>query len=61
MLAVEPPELLREGKADLLENLAVMDLGQEGRDSIYGRGLLLAPSECTPPEETHENIASAAE
>jgi hypothetical protein len=61
MLAVEPPETLREGKADLLENLAVMDLGQEGRDPIYGRGLLLAPSECTPPEETHDNIASAAE
>jgi subtilisin family serine protease len=61
MLAVQPPEMLREGKADLLENLAVMDLGPEGRDPIYGRGLLLAPSECTPPEETHDNIASAAE
>ena len=61
MLAVEPSEMLKEGKADLLENLAVMDLGPEGRDPIYGRGLLLAPSECTPPEETHENIASAAE
>jgi subtilisin family serine protease len=62
VLAVEPPEALQEGKADLLDNLAVMDLGQEGRDPIYGRGLLLAPSECTPPEEVPETaVASAAE
>jgi subtilisin family serine protease len=62
VLAVEPPESLKQGKADLLDNLAVMDLGQEGRDPIYGRGLLLAPSECTPPEETPETaVASAAE
>ena len=62
VLAVEPPEGLKQGKADLLDNLAVMDLGQEGRDPIYGRGLLLAPTECTPPEETPETtVASAAE
>ena len=61
VLAVEPPETLKQGKADLLDNLAVMDLGQEGRDPIYGRGLLLAPSECTPPEEAPETVASAAE
>jgi subtilase family protein len=62
VLAVEPPEALQEGKADLLDNLAVMDLGKEGRDPIYGRGLLLAPSECTPPEEVPETaVASAAE
>jgi subtilisin family serine protease len=62
VLAVEPPEALKEGKADLLDNLAVMDLGKEGRDPIYGRGLLLAPSECTPPEEVPETaVASAAE
>ena len=61
VLAVEPPETLKQAKADLLDNLAVMDLGQEGRDPIYGRGLLLAPLECTPPEETPETIASAAE
>jgi hypothetical protein len=61
VLAVEPPETLKQAKADLLDNLAVMDLGQEGRDPIYGRGLLLAPLECMPPEETPETIASAAE
>ncbi len=59
VLAVEPPETLKQSKAGLLDDLAVMDLGQEGRDPIYGRGLLLAPSECTPPEIT-ETIASAA-
>jgi subtilisin family serine protease len=62
VFAVEPPEALQQGKADLLDNLAVMDLGKEGRDPIYGRGLLLAPSECTPPEEVPETaVASAAE
>lgn len=61
VLAVEPPETLKQGKTDLLDNLAVMDLGQEGRDPVYGRGLLLAPSECTLPEEAPETVASAAE
>ena len=63
VLAVEPSEMLAEGKAGLLENLAVMDLGQEGRDPIYGRGLLLAPSECTPPsdEVSETTVASAAD
>ncbi len=66
MLAVAPPESLKQGKVDLLDNLAVMDLGDEGRDPIYGRGLLLAPAECTLPEETPEAppepavVASAA-
>ncbi len=59
VLAVEPPETLKQKKADLLDDLAVMDLGPEGRDPIYGRGLLLAPSECTPPETT-ETVASAS-
>ncbi len=59
VLAVEPPETLKQRKAELLDDLAVMDLGPEGRDPIYGRGLLLAPSECTPPE-TIETVASAS-
>ncbi len=56
VLAVEPREILQQNKADLLDNLAFMDLGEQGRDQIYGRGLLLAPQSCTPPEDT---IASA--
>ena len=64
VLAVEPPDALKQEKADLLDNLAVLILGQEGRDAIYGRGLLLAPSECTPPEPEEipeTTVASAAE
>ena len=52
ILAVEPRETLQQDKADLLDGLPVIDLGQHGRDPVYGRGLLLAPSECTPPWET---------
>jgi hypothetical protein len=29
----------------------VIDLGEPGRDPIYGRGLLTAPSTCSPPAE----------
>ena len=52
ILAVEPRKTLQQDKADLLNGLPVIDLGQQGRDPVYGRGLLLAPSECTPPWET---------
>ncbi len=52
ILAVEPRETLRRSKTDLLDGLPVIDLGQQGRDPIYGRGLLMAPSQCTPPWET---------
>ena len=52
ILAVEPRSRLKQDKADLLDGLPVIDLGQQGRDPVYGRGLLVAPSECTPPWET---------
>ena len=52
ILAVEPREMLQQDKANLLDGLPVIDLGQQGRDPVYGRGLLVAPSECTPPWET---------
>ena len=52
ILAVEPRETLQQDKANLLDGLPVIDLGQQGRDPVYGRGLLVAPSECTPPWET---------
>jgi hypothetical protein len=58
VLAVEPPEALQQEKAALLDSLDVMDLGQQGRDPIYGRGLLLAPGTCTPPPS--ETLASAS-
>ena len=52
ILAVEPREALKQDKAGLLDGLPVIDLGQQGRDPVYGRGLLVAPSECKPPWET---------
>ena len=52
ILAVEPRETLKQDKAGLLDGLPVIDLGQQGRDPVYGRGLLVAPSECKPPWET---------
>ena len=52
ILAVEPREKLRQDKAGLLDGLPVIDLGREGRDPVYGRGLLMAPSECTSWETT---------
>ncbi|MGO9459134.1 MAG: S8 family serine peptidase [Rhodomicrobium sp.] len=44
-------------KNDLLGSVPVIDLGPPGRDPVYGRGLLVAPSYCAPPSDT---VASAA-
>ncbi len=52
ILAVEPREKLLQDKAALLDGLPVTDLGEKGRDPVYGRGLLVAPSSCAPPWET---------
>jgi Subtilase family len=38
----------RHQKSDLLAQLEIRDLGSPGRDPIYGRGLLVAPSSCQP-------------
>jgi hypothetical protein len=40
----------RKSKHELLSLLATRDLGPDGQDPIYGRGLLLAPSSCRPGE-----------
>ncbi len=34
------------GKDELLNRVRIMDLGPSGRDPIYGRGLVLAPTKC---------------
>ncbi len=52
IFAVEPRETLQQDKVGLLDGLPVMDLGRQGRDPVYGRGLLMAPSECMPHWET---------
>jgi subtilisin family serine protease len=50
-IAVMPREALTGKKDDLLDSMPVIDLGAPGRDPIYGRGLLTAPSTCSPPNE----------
>jgi hypothetical protein len=57
VLALMPRESLTGNKNDLLDSASVVDLGAPGRDPVYGRGLLVAPSYCTPPSDT---VASAA-
>ena len=46
VLALYPPDVLRSPKNSLLERVNISDLGPPGRDPIYGRGLLQAPSAC---------------
>jgi subtilisin family serine protease len=55
VLAVEPRDILKREKNVLLDSLPVRELGDLGRNPIYGRGLLLAPNSCGPVNE----IASA--
>jgi subtilisin family serine protease len=40
---------LRKTKEAILERVPVQDLGPPGRDRIYGRGLVQAPTECGGP------------
>ncbi len=58
ILALLPRESLKGNKNEILDSAPVVDLGEPGRDTVYGRGLLVAPSFCTPPSE---NMASAAD
>ena len=55
ILALLPRDNPAANKNDILDGLPVVDLGTPGRDPVYGRGLLVAPSFCTPPE----TVASA--
>ena len=47
VLASVYAELPNKTKADFVERATAVDLGAQGRDPIYGRGLLLAPASCT--------------
>ena len=40
-----------KSKEGFLKALAIRDLGQAGRDRVYGRGLVLAPIACSPGDE----------
>ena len=52
ILSVEPRDLLGPDKARLLDSLTVIDIGRQGRNPVYGRGLLVAPTQCSSPWET---------
>jgi hypothetical protein len=56
IIAVMPRESLTGKKDELLDSMPVIDLGTPGRDPVYGRGMLVAPSFCTPPTDA---LASA--
>jgi hypothetical protein len=55
IIAVMPRESLTGKKDELLDSMPVVDLGAPGRDPVYGRGLLVAPSFCTPPTDALAN------
>jgi hypothetical protein len=56
VLAILPPDMLKPPKERLFEQLRTADLGAPGRDPVYGRGLLQAPSSCpTASGETADN------
>lgn len=57
LIAIMPRSSLTDKKNDLLDSMPVVDLGITGRDPVFGRGLLVAPPACTPPDE---DVASAA-
>jgi len=59
ILALLPRDSLTGNKNDLLDSVPIVDLGVPGRDPVYGRGLLVAPSYCTPPPPS-DTVASAA-
>lgn len=48
VLATAYRGLVVKNKTEFLKRASVLDLGEPGRDPIYGRGLLLAPPSCAP-------------
>lgn len=48
VLATAYRGLAVKNKNEFLKRASVLDLGEPGRDPIYGRGLLLAPPSCAP-------------
>lgn len=51
VLATAYKGLVVKNKAEFMRKASVLDLGEPGRDPIYGRGLLLAPASCaTEPD-----------
>jgi hypothetical protein len=51
ILAAVHDRVQDKSKEGFLRALAIRDLGQAGRDRIYGRGLVMAPNACSSVEE----------
>jgi subtilisin family serine protease len=47
IIAVQQSNRLNEDDEQLLDHIQTEELGPQGRDQIYGRGLLKAPQECS--------------
>ena len=47
ILALQQPDSLSAAEEELLDRMKTAELGPNGRDPIYGRGLLQAPEECS--------------
>ena len=52
VLALQRPDVLYAPKDKLLDRVKTVGLGPPGRNPIYGRGLLQAPSECPNAAES---------
>ena len=60
VMAVLGPQLRNLSKAEILASVAKRDLGELGRDPIYGNGLLQAPSSCGAPPASPKPTNPAA-
>ncbi len=61
VLALQPENRLSGPKKDLLAHVKTIDLGTSGRESIYGRGLLRAPTSCPMTDEDISYLTTSAD
>ena len=59
VLALQSQDLMSAPKDELLDHVNIVKLGSKGRDPIYGRGLLQAPSECSSAKASVSNLPPA--
>jgi subtilisin family serine protease len=61
VLATTYKGLAVKNKAEFFKRATVQDLGEPGRDPMYGRGLLIAPASCNPevPGPTEAPVAAS--
>lgn len=61
ILATRAASDIVEGTEDLLlERISTRDLGQPGRDPVYGAGMVIAPQQCLATEAVAQNASSTA-